>query len=70
MGRGYGQGVVAADVDGDRDIDLLVSHYGPTVLLRNGGDGSFAAAESLRAAEPEGGANEFPWGSSMALADA
>ena len=70
LARGYGQGVVAADVDGDRDIDLLVSHYGPTVLLRNGGDGSFAAAEPLRAAEPEGGANEFPWGSSMALADA
>ena len=68
--RGYGQGVVAADVDGDRDIDLLVSHYGPTVLLRNGGDGSFAAAELLPAAPPEGGADEFPWGSSMALADA
>ena len=70
VGRGYGQGVVAADVDGDRDLDLLVSHYGPTVLLRNGGDGSFAAAELLPAAPPEGGADEFPWGSSMALADA
>ena len=70
VARGYGQGVVAADVDGDRDVDLLVSHYGPTVLLRNGGDGSFAAAEPLLAARPEGGADEFPWGSSMALADA
>ncbi len=70
LARGYGQGVVAADVDGDRDLDLLVSHYGPTVLLRNGGDGSFAAAETLLAARPEGGADEFPWGSSMALADA
>ncbi len=70
LARGYGQGVVAADVDGDRDVDLLVSHYGPTVLLRNGGDGSFAAAETLLAARPEGGADEFPWGSSMALADA
>ena len=70
VGRGYGQGVVAADVDGDRDVDLVVSHYGPTVLLRNAGDGSFAAAEPLRAAEPEGGVDEFPWGSSMALADA
>ena len=70
VARGYGQGVVAADVDGDGDHDLLVSHYGLTVLLRNGGDGSFAAAEPLPAAPPEGGTDEFPWGSSMALADA
>ncbi len=68
--RGYGQGVVAADVDGDRDVDLLVSHYGPTVLLRNRGDGTFAAVEPLPAAAPDGEPDEFPWGSSMALADA
>lgn len=66
LGRGYGQGVVAADVDGDRDVDLLVSHYGPTVLLRNDGAGRFAPAEALPAARQDG----FPWGSSMALADA
>ncbi len=70
LARGYGQGVVAADVDGDRDVDLLVSRYGPTVLLRNDGAGRFAAAKPLPAAAPEGGADEFPWGSSMALADA
>lgn len=70
VARGYGQGVVAADVDGDRDVDLLVSHYGPTVFLRNRGDGSFAAAEPLPAAGSESGPDEFPWGSSMALADA
>ena len=86
LSRGYGQGVVAADVDGNRDVDLIVSRFGPTVLLRNRGDGTFAAAEPLPAAapgeshpsrpgagggepqEPEG--DEFPWGSSMALADA
>ncbi|MCY3969807.1 MAG: CRTAC1 family protein [Acidobacteria bacterium] len=67
--RGYGQGVVAADIDGDRDVDLLVSHYGPTVLLRNLGDGAFAVPEPLPAASPEAGADAFPWGSSMALAD-
>ena len=95
LARGYGQGVVAADVDGDRDVDLLVSHYGPTVLLRNDGAGRFVApeplpagraagaaegkpasgsaggAESAAAEGPDGGAvEEFPWGSSMALADA
>ena len=94
LARGYGQGVVAADVDGDRDVDLLVSHYGPTVLLRNDGAGGFAPAETLPSARaavapsgkaasgsaggresaaaegPDGGAEEeFPWGSSMALAD-
>ncbi len=66
LASGYGQGVVAADVDGDRDVDLLVSHYGPTVLLRNDGAGQFAPAETLSAA----GEDEFSWGSSMALADA
>lgn len=66
LASGYGQGVVAADVDGDRDVDLLVSHYGPTVLLRNDGAGGFAPAEPLSST----GGDEFPWGSSMALADA
>ncbi|MXX61436.1 MAG: CRTAC1 family protein [Holophagales bacterium] len=66
LASGYGQGVVAADVDGDRDVDLLVSHYGPTVLLRNDGAGRFEAAEALSPA----GEDEHPWGSSMALADA
>lgn len=69
LANGYGQGVVAADVDGDRDVDLLVSHYGPTVLLRNDGAGRFASAESLRPRAAVAGSEEFPWGSSMALAD-
>ncbi len=68
LATGYGQGVAAADVDGDRDVDLLVSHYGPTVLLRNDGAGRFAPAESLPA-RAEDGLETFPWGSSMALAD-
>jgi len=66
LASGYGQGVLAADVDGDRDVDLLVSNYGPTVLLRNDGAGRFAPAESLPVARED----EFPWGSSMAVADA
>ena len=83
LASGYGQGVVAADVDGDRDVDLIVSHYGPTVLLRNDGAGRFAPPEPLPAGGAEGAPDEslpatgaggaldeFPWGSSMALADA
>ncbi len=55
LARGYGQGVVAADVDGDRDVDLLVSRYGSTVLLRNDGAGGFAAASPLAPAVPAAG---------------
>ncbi len=62
LASGYGQGVVAADVDGDRDFDLLVSHWGPTVLLRNDGAGRFAPPEPL----PAGGARGAPAESSSA----
>jgi hypothetical protein len=39
--RGYGMGAAVGDVDGDGDLDLFVTNYGPDVLLRNDGDGSF-----------------------------
>ena len=38
---GYGLGVVAGDHDGDGDLDLYVSNFGPNVLYRNNGDGTF-----------------------------
>jgi len=38
---GYGMGCTAADYDGDGDIDLYVTNYGPNVLYRNEGDGRF-----------------------------
>src|SRR5258708_4919355 len=37
----YGFGCTAADVDGDGDRDLYVTYYGPNVLYRNNGDGTF-----------------------------
>jgi hypothetical protein len=37
----YGFGCSAADVDGDGDRDLYVTYYGPNVLYRNNGDGTF-----------------------------
>lgn len=58
--RGYGQGAVAADVEGDGDADLVVTNFGGEVLLVNRGDGTFAA-RPLPA--PPG------WGASAAFAD-
>jgi hypothetical protein len=40
----YGFGCVAGDVDGDGDRDLYVTFYGPNVLYRNNGDGTFTDA--------------------------
>jgi hypothetical protein len=38
---GWGNGVAAADVDGDNDLDLFISNFGPDVLYLNQGDGTF-----------------------------
>jgi hypothetical protein len=35
--KGYGQGVVVADYDGDGDPDVYVTRYGPNTLWRNDG---------------------------------
>ena len=40
----YGMGVAAADHDGDGDVDLFVTNYGPDQLLENLGDGTFRDA--------------------------
>ncbi len=38
---GYGLGATAGDYDGDGDLDLYISNFGPNVLYRNNGDGTF-----------------------------
>ena len=38
---GWGCGVAAGDYDNDGDLDLYVTNYGPNVLYRNRGDGTF-----------------------------
>ncbi len=60
----YGQGVVAADIDGDGDSDLYLTNYGPDVLLENLGDGTFADRTADLGLGLDG------WSSSAALADA
>ncbi|MGI8782302.1 MAG: CRTAC1 family protein [Acidobacteriota bacterium] len=39
---GYGTGVAVADFDNDGLADLFVTYFGPNVLYRNNGDGTFA----------------------------
>ena len=45
---GWGQGACVGDYDNDGDDDLVVTYWGPNVLYRNNGDGTFsdATAES------------------------
>jgi len=63
-GTFYGQGVVAADYDGDGDIDLYLTNYGPDALMVNRGDGTFEDVTSQVGLGLDG------WSSSAAFADA
>ncbi|MFQ5589655.1 MAG: CRTAC1 family protein [Phycisphaerae bacterium] len=42
----YGMGVVAADYDGDADVDVYITNYGRNRLYRNNGDGTFTDVAS------------------------
>ena len=39
--RAYGMGTAVGDYDGDGDLDLFVTSFGPETLYRNNGDGTF-----------------------------
>ena len=57
--RGYGQGVVAGDFDGDRSVDLYVTNRAVDRFYRNRGDGTFEV----------GAPGVADWSSSAAFAD-
>ena len=43
---GYGMGCAVGDYDNDGDLDLFVTNFGPNVLYRNNGDGTFSDASA------------------------
>lgn len=60
---GYGMGVAAGDFDNDGWVDLYVTCFGPNVLLRNNGNGTFT--DHTRTA----GADDDRWSTSAAFLD-
>jgi len=59
--RGFGQGVAVADIDNDGDSDFYLTNYGPNVLYRNNGDGTFSASPA--------GVEEERWSSTAVFGD-
>ncbi|MFN7971579.1 MAG: CRTAC1 family protein [Acidobacteriota bacterium] len=63
-GEAWATGVAAGDIDGDGDLDLHVTCFGPDLLYRNRGDGTFEeVAASAGVADPA-------WGGGSAFLDA
>ena len=60
---GYGQGVAVGDYDADGFPDIYVTNYGPNLLLRNNGDGSFSDVTL------EAGVGDTSWGTAAFFAD-
>ncbi len=63
----YGQGVSAADYDGDGDQDLFISCLGPNRLFRNNGKGRFT--EVAKEAGVAGSGEPWEWHSGSAWLD-
>jgi hypothetical protein len=59
---GYGMGGCAGDYDNDGDTDLFLTNFGPDVLYRNNGDGTFAR-------EPPPAPGEREWSASCSFGD-
>jgi hypothetical protein len=63
-------GVAAGDVDADGFVDLFISCYGPDVLLRNRGDGTFEDVTSKAGVGgPTGEEGRIDWSTGCAFGD-
>ncbi|MEO2004368.1 MAG: CRTAC1 family protein [Candidatus Poribacteria bacterium] len=60
---GYGMGIAVSDYDNDGDQDIYITNYGPNVLYRNDGDGSFTDVTE------HAGVGDDRWGASAAFTD-
>ena len=59
----YGQGVACADYDNDGDTELYVTNFGPDILYRNNGDGTFTDITA------HAGISDAAWSSSACFLD-
>jgi len=66
----YAMGAVAADYDGDKHTDLLVTTWGGPVLLRNQGDGRFIDKTDLLKSESMADDGNPSWSTGAVFFDA